>query len=247
MLYDNLRDILRHTQELGFLESAKIIGKSDSVDIHAITPEKTVVLFGKLNNTIPSLADNTVGFSRLAVLKGYVNFPAFAADDATIEIRTQERQSKEVPSEINFKSPLGHDAHYRFMSEEMANKQITMPTFKGATWDVEYIPTKKNIQDLMYFNGVLGGFEPTFNVDIEGSELRLSIGSGPTDRSIVPFGKINSGNINKSWRWPLSEVLSILKLSSADECTMYMSDQGALKLTMNSGLGVYDYIIPARS
>ena len=247
ILYDNLKDLLKHTQELGFIEKAKITGTKTSTTIEAITEEKSVVFTGTLKTPIEELADHTVGLSRMAVLKGYVNFPPFGEDSATISIETVSRNNEEFPSEIQFASTSGHNAHYRFMSREIAEDQIQVPKFKGAAWDVEYVPTQKNLKDLQYFSGILSGYEPTFGVNVSNNTLSLSIGTGPTDKSMIPFGEVGQGSISGNWRWPLSEFIAILRLSSNSECRLHISNKGVLKLVINSGLGNYEYILPART
>ena len=133
------------------------------------------------------------------------------------------------------------------MSEQMANEQIRVPPFKGATWEVVVEPTKGKIDELVYFSGVLGGFESTFTVSTNKGSLHFSIGNGPTNRHSFVFAKDVTGTLKHQWSWPLAQVLSILKLSASSETKMYFSDMGALKIDVDSGLGKYSYILPARS
>lgn len=73
----------------------------------------------------------------------------------------------------------------------------------------------------------------------------FSIGAGTNDRSVVKFAEGVSHSL-KQWAYPLNQVLAILKLSGAGDCTMSFSDMGALKIDVDSGLGKYSYILPAR-
>lgn len=247
MLQDNLRDILKHTHELGFIKIAKVYGENGETKVESITENNAVILYGKLTNPIAELNDNTVGFSRMSILKGYTNFQPFMDKGSAIKIVTQSRSNDVVPAEISFKSSTGHHAHYRFMFKDAVDTVMKMPAFRGAQWDITYSPTQQNLTDLQYFSQILGGNEGSFSVVSENKELKLSIGSGPTDRSVIPFAEDVEGGISSSWNWPLSEVLSILKLSSTGTCTMYFSDAGALRISIDSGLGTYDYILPGRS
>lgn len=248
MIFDNLKDIVKHTHGLGFIETVKVIGDNGKTILEAIDEKnRSVVFFGEMNSPIAELNDSTVGLARIAVLNGYLNFPHFASDNATIEIQTQNRLGIDVPSEIFFNSNVGHSANYRFMMKDTVNEQVKVPPFKGCMWNVEIEPTSQNLKDLQYFNGVLGGFEPVFTAKVVNGNLELHIGSGTSDRSVVPFTKNVTGSLQHGWSWPLAETLAILKLGETGKCTMSFSDQAALQIKIDSGLGVYTYILPAKT
>jgi hypothetical protein len=175
-----------------------------------------------------------------------LEFPGFA-DSKLASIVTELRNGVSAPTEIKFDSGTGNTANYRFMSEAMVNEQIKVPPFKGATWNLTIVPEKKKITELAYFQGVLGGFEKRFVVSVDSKNtLIFSVGSGPTDRTIVPFATNVVGTMKHQWSWPLAQVLSILKLSdTASSVTMSFSDMGALKIDIDSGIGKYSYILPA--
>ena len=247
MILDNFLDIIKHTSGLGFIEMAKLTGDGAGAEIEAMENDRTVVLYGKLKNPITGL-DGTVGLSRLGILNGYLNFNPFTSDGASIEIATQDRNGVDIPAEVAFKSADGHTASYRFMSADIAEEQIQVPPFKGATWDVVITPTKSAMADLTAMSNILSGFEATFTVKTSGTNLEFLIGEGASDRSKLIFSSDITGSLKHQWSWPLAQVLSILKLNdSSESCTMSFSDQGALKIDVDSGLGEYQYILPARS
>jgi len=246
MLADELKDILRQTQGLGFIDMMKIESSATGTTIAAIDDAKTVVINGTLKTPMKEL-DGTVGLSRLAVLQGYLKFPPFAEDAATIEITTTQRDGEDVPTEVSFSSPDGHASSYRFMHKDVIDEQIQVPTFKGATWDVVITNTDNLMKDLSYFNGVLGSFEPVFTAKTVGTDLNFYIGSGATDRATVPVAKNINGSLN-SMTWRLVETLAILKLASkSDDCTLSFSNKGVLKIEMETELGTYEYLLPAQS
>lgn len=246
MLADIFTDILAHTHGLGFIEMVKVESDGTDTNIKAIDENKTVVFYGKLKSPVDGLS-GTVGLSRMAVLSGYLKFPPFAADDATVEVVTQKRGEEEVPAEIRFTSKDGHSASYRFMHRDIAEEQIKVPPFQGASWDIVVTPTSENMKDLSYFNGVLGSFEPVFTAKTDGTDLNLYIGSGPTDRAVVPFASNVNGTMSGNLGWPLIQTLAILKLAKkAEDCTMSFSNKGALKIELSTAIGEYEYILPAR-
>lgn len=248
MLSEVLTDILAQTHGLGFIEMMKIDSSATETKIAAINEDKSVVAYGTLNTPLTEL-DGVVGLSRMAVLQGYLKYPHFCSDAATIEIKTTQRDGAEIPTEINFTSGEGHESSYRFMHKDVVEEQVKVPNFKGAAWDVVISGTDEIMKDLSYFNGVLGAFEPTFTAKTDANgDLNFYIGSGPTDRATVPVAKKVNGVLTGNLTWPLVETLAILKLASkADDCIISFSNKGVLKIEMKTGIGSYEYLLPARS
>ena len=245
MLLDSLKDIIKHTNNLGFIDMVKIVGTATDAKIESIDADKTVVIFGEMYQPIADV-DSTVGLSRVGILKGFIDFPPYAGPNATVSIVKEARNGANLPTEIKFDSGEGHTANYRLMGETMVNEQIKVPPFKGATWNVTVEPEKKSITELSYLQGTIGGYEKRFIVSVDKGTLNFSVGNGPTDRTTVPFAKNVTGTLKHQWSWPLSQVLAILKLSeTASTTTMHFSDMGALKIDIDSGIGKYSYILPA--
>jgi len=240
MLLDSLKDIVKHTHSLGFIEMVKFVGTAADAKIEAIDADKTVVLYGEMYQPLKDI-QATVGLSRMAQLKGFIDLH----DKSTVSVDSEMRGTVSVPTELKFDDGAGDVASYRFMSETMANEQIKVPPFKGATWNVSLTPDKSKIDRLNQYAGILGGFEKRFIVSTKNDVLNFSIGSGPTDRSNVPFAKGITGALKHQWSWPLTQVLSILKLNDSSKVTMHFSDMGALKIDVDSGIGKYSYILPA--
>ena len=244
-ILDALKDIVKHTSNLGFIEMCKLIGTTTDAKIETIDADKTVVIFGSMYQPIKGV-DSTVGLSRMGVLKGFVDFEPFAGDKAIVDVIQEARGNVSSPTEILFNSGCGTKASYRFMSDAMISEQVRVPPFKGATWDVTISPEKARLSELSTFSGILGGFEKRFTVSTVAGNLIMSIGSGPTDRSTITFAENITGTLKHQWSWPLSQVLAILKLSdNASSCSVQFSDMGALKIDIDSGIGKYSYILPA--
>jgi hypothetical protein len=243
---DILKDVLKHTHGLGIFEMVKITGDLEQTEIQTVDPEKTVIFKGKTVNPVPDFVDATLGLSRMGVLQGYLNYPGFDNEDATVEVVKQERNGEEVPTEVAFKSTDGNDANYRFMLADVVNQQMKDITFKGAEFNVNIVPTAKNLKDLNYFNGILGAYEATFSPKTDGTELTFHIGDGVSDRAKVHINGDIDGSITRDWKWPLDIVLKILRLSDSANCVMSINDQGLMQIKVLSGLGEYTYLLPAK-
>lgn len=240
---DTLKDIIKHTHGLGFLDMVKFIGTDTDAKIESMDHDKSVIMYGQMYQPVSDL-NSTIGLSRLNVLRGYLDYQKFSEGTASVAVIKQAKDGIDVPVEIKFEGN-GNKSNYRFMSEAMVSEQIKVPPFRGATWHAVVSPTKSALSDLSYFANVLGSFETTFIVSSDKGALYFSIGAGTNDRSVVKFADGVTHPL-KQWAYPLNQVLAILKLSGAGECTMSFSDMGALKIDIDSGIGKYEYILPAR-
>lgn len=247
MIKDIFKDVLRHTHALGFIEMVKISGDESLTEIEAMDADKTVILKGKLHNPVADFIDQTVGLSRMSVLDGYLKFPGFGDENAKVNIETQSRNGEDIPVEISFESAEGHSGSYRFMLADVINQQLKSVKMKDIPWDVTIVPTQKNLKDLGYFNGVLGGFEPVFSPTTEDGALYFNIGEGAGDKGKLPINNNVDGELSGNWKWEIDKALSILRLSDSANCTVSFANAGAMQIVIDSGLGEYTYILPAKS
>ena len=87
--------------------------------------------------------------------------------------------------------------------------------------------------------------EPIFKVSTDNGNLMFSFGDQSSHAGEFVFEAGVSGTLSHAWFYPVNQVQSILNLSG--DVTMSISDQGAMKITVDSGLTTYDYILPAQS
>ena len=225
----------------------KIKGTAETTEIETVDADKTVILKGIMNNPVPDFIDSTVGLSRMGVLKGYLQYPDFDDDAATVNVQTQDRNGEIVPTEVEFVSATGTDAHYRFMLADVINQQLKDIKFKGAEFDVNIIPTQKMMKDLTYFNTVLAAYEANFSPKTDNGALYFHVGDGGSDRTKILIDNNVEGEITTDWKWPLDVVLKILRLGDNSTLVMSFNNQGLLQIKVDSGMGIYTYLLPARS
>jgi hypothetical protein len=87
--------------------------------------------------------------------------------------------------------------------------------------------------------------EPTFNVMTKDNNLVFSFGDASTHAGEFVFQHGIEGTLTHTWSWPVAQVQSILGLDG--DKTVSISDQGAMQITVDSGMVKYDYILPAQS
>jgi hypothetical protein len=87
--------------------------------------------------------------------------------------------------------------------------------------------------------------ETLFQVRIEGGDLKFFFGDHSTHAGNFVFQAGVTGQLKRAWSYPIKQVISILDLTG--DKVMKISDDGAAQITVDSGLAVYEYILPAQS
>lgn len=241
---DVLKDFLRHTHSLGLFEMVKITGTTSETIVETVDPEKTVIFKGSTINPVADFAGNTIGLSRMSVLDGFLK--VFDSEDDTVKVATQERNGNTVPTEVDFGRTDGTNANYRFMLADVINQQLKEIKFKGADYDINIVPSQKNLKDLTQFNSILGAFESTFSPRTEDGKLYFYIGDNGGDRTKILVSEAPGGTLTHEFKWPLDIVLKILRLGDNANIVMSFNAKGLLQIKIDSGIGEYTYLLPAK-
>jgi len=242
---DIVQDIVKHTAGLGFITSVKVTGTDESTTLDAMDADRTVILQAKLHNTVEEF-NGEFGLGNLGFLAGVTALSNYQAEDSTVEVIARDRNGVSSPDHLMFKDVEGNTDQYRFMSKEIIEQTLQTVKFKGVEWDVTLEPTKAKVNELTQVAGIYGGIEPNFTVKTEGSDLIVTVGAA--DGSFTgkrTFAQNVNGEITEGYAWPLAQVLAILKLGMSGTCVMQISKKGALMISVDSGIGKYDYILPA--
>ena len=242
---DIVQDIVKHTAGLGFITSVKVTGTDESTTLDAMDADRTVILQAKLHNTVEEF-NGEFGLGNLGFLAGVTALSNYQAEDSTVEVIARDRNGVSSPDHLMFRDVEGNTDQYRFMSKEIIEQTLQTVKFKGVEWDVTLEPTKAKVNELQQVAGIYGGIEPNFTVKTEGSDLIVTVGAA--DGSFTgkrTFAQNVNGEITEGYAWPLAQVLAILKLGMSGTCVMQISKKGALMISVDSGIGKYDYILPA--
>ena len=87
--------------------------------------------------------------------------------------------------------------------------------------------------------------ETVFTVKTEHNNLGFYFGDANTHAGKFVFQNAIEGDLKHTWAYPVAQVQAILNLDGT--ITMSLSDQGAMQITVDSGLATYNYILPAQS
>ena len=244
-MIDVLRDIVKHTYGLGFLELVKITGTKEETAIDSMAEDRSVILQGSFKQAQSGL-EGTFGMPQLNKLDIHLKCPEYK-DKAHITVIKGTRNNAEVPVGIHFQNEKGDFKNdYRFMSPEIINEKLKTIKFKGVKWDVEIEPTVAGVQRFN-FQSVANTEHNTFVVRTEDGNLIFTFGDQASHGGEFTFATGVKGTLNKGWSWPVAQVLQILKLSDSAKVTLHFSNEGAMQVTVDSGVGTYRYIIPAQA
>lgn len=243
---DILHDIVKHTHGLGFLDLVKITGTADETTIDSMAEDRSVILQGEFKSCYPEMT-GVFGMPQLNKLDIHLKCPEYK-ENATVSITTGVRNEQTVPTGIHFENEKGDFKNdYKFMNAEIINEKLKTVKFKGVKWDVEITPSMAGVQRFN-FQSVANTEHNTFVVSTDDSgNLIFTFGDKASHGGEFVFATDVVGEMNKGWSWPVAQVLQILKLTDSSSVTMRFSNEGAMQITVDSGLGEYNYIIPAQA
>ena len=242
---DYLNDIVQHTHSLGFIDLVKIEGSDVATTLEGLADDRSVIVQAKFKSPYAEFM-GTFGMpnlSKLAILLGIQEYKA----DAKITISKQERNGADVPVGLYFENVRGDFKNdYRFMTSEVINDKLKTVKFKGVKWDVEIEPSVASVQRFN-FQATANTEHNSFVVRTEDGNLIFTFGDQASHGGEFTFATDVKGTLNKGWSWPVGQVLQILKLSDSAKVTLHFSNEGAMQVSVDSGLGKYQYIIPAQA
>lgn len=244
-MQDLLKDIVSHTHNLGFLNIVKITGSEEKTQIDSMADDRTVIMFAETHNPYADMI-GVFGMPQMNKLKYLLDCPEYR-EDATITIVKSDRNGETIPTGIHFVNKTKDFKNdYRFMNTEIINEKLKTVKFRGVRWDIEVEPTVSSIQRFQ-FQAQANNEHATFLVKTDGTDLKFTFGDAASHGGEFTFATDVVGKINKNWTWPVVPILSILKIADVNNTTMSISNEGALQLTLDSGLATYKYIIPAQT
>ena len=239
---DILQDIVAHTHSLGFLNIVKVTNETDTT-IESMAEDRSVILSSKTKNPVAEFT-GTFGMPNLDKLSLHLKCPEYQKN-SKITVEQAERNGETVPTHIHFENEAGDfENDYRFMNKQIIEEKLKTVKFKGASWDVVVEPSVAAIQR-MKFQSLAHSEETVFTVKTENNNLVFSFGDASQHAGSFVFHPDIQGSLKHAWAWPVAQVQAILNLDG--KVTMSISDQGAMQLTVDSGLAEYNYILPAQT
>lgn len=239
---DYLLDIVQHTHSLGIIDLVKITGTESTTSIDAVGEDRIAIIQAQFHNPVPEFI-GTFGMPNLGKLNTILNIPEYK-EDAKLSITHRTKGEEVEPGGIHFENKAKDFKNdYRFMSSEVVNDVLKTVKFKGVQWGVEIEPSVAAIQRLR-FMAQANSEETTFIAKIENGNLVFYFGDHSSHAGNFVFAHDVAGTLSTPWHWPVSAVINILGLPG--DKMIRFSDAGAAQITVDSGLAVYNYILPAQ-
>jgi hypothetical protein len=237
---DYLLDLVQHTHDLGCIDLVKIVGDDKTTSISGLAEDLSVVVQAEFKNPVPEFM-GTFGMPNLTKLKTLLNLQEYR-EDAKLTIT---KRATGEPDGIAFENKNGDFKNsYRFMASEIVNDKLKTAKFKGVNWHIEFEPSVASIMRLkMQMSANVE--EPNFQAKVENGDLKFFFGDHSTHAGNFVFQAGVTGTLKRAWSWPAIQVSSILGLTG--DKIMRISDDGAAQITVDSGIAVYNYILPAQS
>jgi hypothetical protein len=240
---DHLLDLVGHTFDLGCINLIKITGSDQDTVIDGLAEDRSVVLQGKFHAPVADFI-GVFGMPNLDKLKILLNLQEYR-ENAVISVSQQDRNGQSTPVGLHFEN-LSADFQndYRFMTAEIVAEKLKTVKFKGSNWTVEFEPTVAGIQRLK-MQAQANSDITVFTVRTDKGNLKFNFGDHSTHAGEFVFQPAVTGNLKHAWAWPAKQVISILDL--VGDKVMRITDEGAMQITVDSGLATYSYILPAHS
>jgi hypothetical protein len=237
---DYLLDLVQHTHDLGCIDLVKIVGNDKTTSISGLAEDLSVVVQAEFKNPVAEFM-GTFGMPNLTKLKTLLNLQEYR-EDAKLTIT---KRATGEPDGIAFENKNGDFKNsYRFMASEIVNDKLKTAKFKGVNWHIEFEPSVASILRLkMQMSANVE--EPNFQAKVENGDLKFFFGDHSTHAGNFVFQAGVTGTLKRAWSWPANQVSSILGLTG--DKIMRISDDGAAQITVDSGIAVYNYILPAQS
>jgi hypothetical protein len=233
-----LQDVVAHTYSLGVIPIVRVTATPDKTYADAVSDDKKMLMNCTTHSPITTL-DGVFGLHNLNKLDLHLKCPEYQ-DGAKIEFVKGMRYDGIVPIGLHFENQAGDfQTDYRFMSQKMVDVTMKSGAFKGTTWDIEFQPSLATIQRLKY-QSALNTDESEFQLLTKDNNLVVIFGDESTTHagSFVIEPNVNI-KLKNTWSWPKSHVINVLNLNG--DKTFKLADGGALEITVDSGVAVYNY------
>lgn len=241
-LKDYVQDLVKNVISTNFFDKIKITASNKEIIVEAVDSGKDIVLKGKFNQPLPNI-DGEFGLSNLPLLGHIVSDSEFNSTDSKLE---PVYNTNKVLEEFNYTNKSMSYIKYRCMSVKLVPDQ---PKFVEPNWDLTVTPTKSAIQQFNWASAGLSAYERHFTPEVKNNELVFLIGD---DNSANQRGGVvmNTGVTTKfdvDHKYNISYMQSVLKLADTANCEMKFSTKGAIQVSIDTGIGNYRFIFPAKT
>lgn len=241
---DTLQDIVEHTYKLGIIDLVKITGTDKDTMLEALAEDKSVVVQTQFKSPVAEFVNGTFGMPNLGKLNILLGLEAYQ-ENANITVTSRTLNGQTFLDGIHFENAAGDFANdYRFMSQVLVEEKLRRVTFKEPAWDLEFEPAVASISRLK-MQAQANAEETLFTARTDQGHLKFDFGDHSTHAGSFVFQHNAAGSLSRQWSWPVKQFIGILDL--VGDKKVNISSAGAAMITVDSGIAVYKYILPAQT
>jgi len=241
----NLQDIVRSTSGIEF-SVVRVEGTDKETKYQSTSDDRTVIMNATTSDPVEDFK-GIFGLSNLGLLSGLAGSKSFKGDDGTVTMKREKRDNKEVPISIVFDNDAGMHATYRLMSETAIPAQ---PKFAGTTYVIEIDePPRQKINEFSEMAGLYSAQETKFTPKVIDNHLIFAIGeeNSASHSASVLFSKDVGKGYDGGFAWPIDQVLTVLKLADSGKTNIALSNDGILKIDIDTGIANYEFLFPGHT
>lgn len=241
---DYIKDLTTNVISTGLFDKIKITATKTDITVESVDKDKIAILKGKFSDPLTDL-EGEFGLSNLSLLQTITSDPEFSSDDSIMSVVYDTKNSEKNPMELTYQNKSKSHITYRFMSKLLIPEQ---PKFNEPKWDLVVKPSKANTQQFSWVANGLSTYEQYFTPKVIKNELRFFIGeeTAASQRGGIVFATDVKDQFDCGYKWKIQQLQTVLKIGDNCDCEMSLSTKGAIQITLNTGIGIYKYIFPAK-
>lgn len=240
-----LQDLVRCTSGIEF-GVIRVEGNSTETKYQSVSEDRTVIMTAVAAEPVDDFK-GVFGLSNLSLLSGLVGSKSFKGDDASVTVKIENRGGKDIPVSFVFDNDSGMHGVYRLMSEQAIPAQ---PKFAGTTYAIEIDePARQKIAEFAEMASLFSVQEEKFTPKIVDDNLIFAIGdeNSTSHAASVQFATKVGKGYNGGFAWPTSQVLTILKLADNSNSALSLSNDGVMKIDIDTGIAKYEFLFPGHT
>lgn len=242
MVLDILKDINKYIHGIGLLPAVRIEQSKKGINLFSSTAENQLIING--SSELKFSNDECIfGLGQLGQLQSILECPEYA-ENAKI---TLGKDKSGALGNIDFVNANGDFSNsYRLMNQQFLELLMKRSEFLGGIkWGLSLTPALNSIKRFN-LQAAANSEETAFTMRVVNNTLEVNFGSPATHSGRFVFADKVSGKANIDLTFPVAVFQKILNLSShAESAEIKLSSQGLMCIELNSGLIVYQYLIPA--
>lgn len=237
-----LKDLVAHVNPIGSVSLMRVTQKGNHAEIDGFNDERTLIIFAKTQQPVDGF-DDVFGIGDFGKLAYLLKNPEYQ-DSPKIEIKTENRNGSVIPVEVKFENKSGDFKNiYKLVNPEIVNEKLQAVVFSEPSWDFEFAPSLQSIARLKLMSGAHSD-EAIFQLKTKNGNLMLIFGEANTHGGEFVFHPDVKKNLTNNFYWPNNIFTAILNLDGDKKISI--SNEGLVKISVNSGLINYEYLIPAQ-